>query len=160
MFAKKRDYTKEVEATYKLVAEAVRGSIAKHETIESVTQFDRGTVGYITVIRKVRRLLRDKRGFWLLSVPSVGYRLATIDEQLQKEPARFQRRRQRLMRKEAECIGCISGDELDETQKRFQAARVAQVAEEVNDLKARRAIVTSWISSPETLPKPQRKAIA
>lgn len=155
VIVKKRDIQKELDALFAATKDRERGSLIKHEELESISGIERYAPGWASLVRKWKRLMLG-RGVWVKAAfpAGVGYRFLTVEEQLEHEPERFQRRRDRLLRREAECVGSIEVDNLTDSQVSLQQARLTQLAAVRTMSQTHRAELASWLSNPKALPKP------
>lgn len=159
MFAQKRDYTVEVAAAYALFEGKPRGTHVEHDEIADATRFAHGSPEYMTVIRKVKSAMLAKRGIELEAVQGVGYRLVTAEDQLVKRRLRDDKSIARKRRRSLRALASIPATELTETQFAYQAAAFQLGGNQDKEHKVAQAQLTSWLSAPETLPKPVRKGI-
>lgn len=86
MFDKQPENQKAIERAWKIVEGRGRGELLAHEEAEAAFAQPRGE-RYYRLIDRLKRKMEGERGISLISVPLVGYVLATPKEQL--ELARF-----------------------------------------------------------------------
>jgi hypothetical protein len=158
MFVTKRDYSKELDAATPLFEGQPRGALVTYEQIQAASGIKKESKWWGSFASKLKRRLESK-GVLLLSVPGVGYRIPTELDCLEKIPDSLQRSRNRKLRREAMFLSNMRQDELTPLRFQFQATRIQQVTEEAKSLKVTRATVASYLSAPQTLPKPTRNIV-
>lgn len=155
MFTKKRDVTKEIKDLIEATKDLPRGSLVTHEEIFTLTGIAKDHLSRQTIIKKWKKHFEVNRGITIMpSVPfGVGYRLLTVEEQLKVQPVKYRAQAVKKINKAATCLGSIGDDELDDGGKGLRSAMLGQLAEMREKEKAQRAVMSTWLSSPKSLPK-------
>lgn len=104
-----------------------RGDIIPFAMIESVSGITRYTTGWASVVKKLKRLMLQERQIALWPVVSVGYKLCTKEEQLNKLPVARQKRATRQITRSIFETESLDTEGLSDHQKRVKALRVHQM---------------------------------
>ncbi len=154
MFAKRRDISKELTELINATKDLPRGSFIPHEDIEAASGMERNSAHWNVLVKKWKGAM-GQRGLWIkAAVPlGTGYRILTLDEQREREPATLEKQAMRRLNRAAMCLGTIPAEDLTEEQRAFQAARLGQFAERKKIQQEHQAQAASWLSNPKTLPK-------
>lgn len=161
---KRRNIDTQISDLFDATKDKPRGSFISHDEIEQLTGFYPSSKSrpahemHALLIKKWKQVIRT-RGIWVKAAypAGTGYKFLTLEQQKVDEPTRIQKRRNRLLNEEVACIGSISVDELDEDGRLFQTARLGQLTEVKQVVQKQRALVSSWLSNPKTLPKLNEK---
>lgn len=125
-----------VETLYSRLQTMNRGDTITHREITQITgQSYKGPL-WKQIIIKAKRRLRNDRGIVLINEHALGYRLATVQEQLTVVPQRRfreSRRRMRLAEKEA---GCTPDEEMSDHQRKLKLAMLKTAGENARKVAA------------------------
>jgi hypothetical protein len=145
----KRDYSTELAALGRLFSGKQRGDLITHAEIEQATKLKQNVSPWNTVLNKFRRgYLRDI-GIALRSEKNVGYRLLTVQQQIEDDHHR-RRARRALQRDFSEKV-FIKDNELDQAQQRLVGALAHQTAKGIQTLQTHAVERKSFLASPDTV---------
>lgn len=137
-----------VEAT----KEQPRGSLVKHSEIEAVTGLTRDVAPWQKLIRHWRNKMRATRQIEIISEPGIGYRLATVDEQMQLA-MRLEKSGGRRLGKAKIAAGSVEPSELTDEGRQLQDKIVADIDRVQLLQREQRAERRSLISMQPALPR-------
>jgi hypothetical protein len=123
------------EAIYKLFEAKERGEFVSHRDIERAGKLKkfREHNRYFYLMDRVRKQLRVNRGVTLVMDFGLGYRVATVGEQLDEIPRRSKRARRQLARGIADVKALPEMDATD-AELRRRDVRLAYAARQRKDL--------------------------
>lgn len=102
----------------------VRGNILTHEQIESVGELVRYQGSWGTVILTLKKRFETERGITLDNIPGVGYKLATVNEQINDCVQKRSRRAVRQFNKAAGHLEAVPDEEMTTHQQIVRAKRL------------------------------------
>ena len=154
------DITRELTALVEATADRPRGSFISHDEIGKVSGIKYRSKDWSRLIGQWKSEMLGRGIYVEAAVPfGTGYRFATLEEQKERIPRKFERQSQKRIDKAAACIGSIRAEELDESGQRFVQARLGQFAERKKIHQEHQAQAASWLSNPQTLPRLNGKGI-
>lgn len=123
MFEKSVEVAEQVSLVYDHASKLERGQLLTHRAVTSILGVAPHEGSYDHVVRVVRRrmLNEDPRGIAMWPVTGVGYRLCTVEEQLEI-PTRLARRGLRRFRWGRKSGEAIPVNDLTDHQHRIQSA--------------------------------------
>lgn len=125
MYDKKPENEKAIEGAWLAVADRERGELVSHDDLcrafGSPTLYTDGPQRYYALVDGLKKRLEEERGISLVSVPMVGYALATAKEQLGLARFRATQAARRL-RKGARHAGSLPDGDCSFTELRAKQA--------------------------------------
>jgi hypothetical protein len=120
MFEEKEDVAQAVEALYSVVAKLNRGDILGHDVIASILGLSPHEGRWDHVVGKVRKRLLKERKIETWPEHEVGYKLLTVQEQLEYVPLERSRRAIRQVRKGRKPLDALPASSLTVNQRKLR----------------------------------------
>ena len=133
-----------------------RGDVIPFEAIERIADMVRDGEKWSTLVRALKRRMLRSRRIALWPVPNVGYRLCTVDEQLNMLAESRQRRAGRQLSRTLVEVGALPHGELTLHEKRIKSVRMEQVRHARKMLKRAARHQRQAAAPSPTLPHPRR----
>ncbi len=124
MFTAKDEYTIMLGACMKIALARSRGDTIAHEEIEKAAGIKRDAPQWGHLIQKLKRKLRKESGITVWSVPGIGYKLCTRDEQLNEVSENLLKQSVRRSSRAIAEVDALPIRELDMTQRRVKHYRM------------------------------------
>lgn len=113
-----------VESLWEQTASLERGDVIHWTDIEAAVGESRDASPCRVVVLKLKRRYEEERGITLWSVPTVGYRLCTVEQQLLRCSRERVKRAGRQLRRGVRHMQAIPDEELTDAQRSLRADRV------------------------------------
>lgn len=126
MFDPKDRITNAVAAVTECVVARNRGAIVAWKEVEQKAGFRRGETHWSAFVRRLKRDLREKHGLTLCAVKSVGYKIETVDEQLNDRSIRRHRRARRQVDLDVKELAALPNDLLSDHQRTVKHRKIDQ----------------------------------
>jgi len=128
-----------------------RETTVEYEFIATTTGMVRSDKHWQGFKNRWIKRMRQELGIWPINVPMVGFRLPSIDEQIQYA-ARYQDCSDRALRRGALCASSINDDDMSEVQMNFRGGVQTQIACARLTNKTDKVQYNGWMKNPETIP--------
>jgi hypothetical protein len=149
-----------VESVMAFAAGLSRGDVLHMERIEHLTGLARYTTGWVSLIKKLKRRMEDARGISFLSVRDVGYKLCTLDENIDEVNRRGRRKAFRALRRAKQSLQCVPAGELSTHQSRRRALYLDKLDEMHRGMRRAAALQRAEMRSGEQNPIRPRETTA
>jgi hypothetical protein len=143
---------KELKALLEISDQLERGALIKYGEIETATRLEKDTAAWAKVIRLWRKATLEKRQIVITCESGVGYRLATVNDQVDVG-GRLEKQADRRMHKAAVVVGVIPAELLNEEGLAFQSKFVDQAGAVRQSIKENRAERKTLLIAFQPLPK-------
>jgi hypothetical protein len=126
MFDPKDEITNAVTVITQTVVSRNRGAVVAWPEIEKKAGFKRGEKHWSAFVRRLKRDLRDKHGLTLCAVKGVGYKVETVDEQLNDRSIRRHRRARRQVVADVKDLAALPDTLLSDHQRTAKHRKIDQ----------------------------------
>jgi hypothetical protein len=153
MFAEVEEIGAAVEALFEIASNLNRGEILTHEQIQSVLGVGPHEGRWDHIVGRVRRRLEKERGIATWPETTVGYKLATVQEQLVDIPKRRQQRGMRQLRRGRKSVLALPEKSLTMNQRRIRATTIDSVREAERHLRREMKVQKTLATPTQTGPR-------
>jgi hypothetical protein len=118
--------TKAVQAVTSLILSRERGAVLAWPDVEGSAGFTRRSSHWSAFVRRLKRDLRDNSGLTLHALPGVGYKIETVDEQLNARAIRRHRRARRQLDADVKELAALPDTLLSDHQRGVKHRKIDQ----------------------------------
>jgi hypothetical protein len=158
MFEATPEIDKQVADLYKAAKPLQRGDILPHDTIEAVLKVKPHEGRWDHVVNRVRRRIEARRGVATWPVPTVGYKLLTVKEQMEFLPKKRLLKASRQERRARRSVEALDDKHLTPHQRRLKLAQLDHLKVAGRSVRSRIRAMAALGRKTETHPRPERQA--